>query len=94
MLANNDNILTNCGMLLNNSGPIRRFSTHVWENARLNTVTYALMYDISFKCFKILQLYNRDCAHVHSILKKVRTWLLCLTCELLQIDLPFYRNDV
>lgn len=83
MLANNDNILTNCGKLLKHSGPIRRFSTRIWLKARLNTVTYALMYDISFKFFKILQLYNRDCVHVHSILKKVRPLLLCLACELL-----------
>ena len=39
----------------------------IFNNARVNNVRRAMVCDVYFSFSKILELYQRDCTHIHNI---------------------------
>ena len=60
------------------SGPFRRFSTPVWQNAPANIVRRAMVCNVYFPFLKIITLLKGLCAYI-VFLKNPRPMLLYFT---------------
>ena len=66
------------------SGPFRRFSTSIWQNARLNTISRAMVCDMYFSFFKIFLTTLKGLLAFACIYKKVKIIVFILnllTCS-------------
>ena len=71
--------------------PFRRFSTHVWQNARVNTVRRAMCFLLFLKLYNFIKGIMRICV---VFLKNLRLMFLDFTYYLVLIFITCNRTDV
>ena len=74
-----------------NAGPFRRFSTRVWQNARVNTVRRAMCILLFLKFYSFIKGIMRICL---VFLKNLRRMFLDFTYYLVLIFITCNRTDV